>query len=99
MRNLGILSERGYPFYVQQTINNYGASLEPQVPPAEFSVHNFRQVADLYGPDAAVWRYDPIVITPEMPGGWHLANFTRLAEALRGLQTRSSSLSLRPMQR
>jgi hypothetical protein len=39
---------------------------------------------DNYGPDAAVWRYDPIVITPGMPGEWHVANFRRLAEALRG---------------
>jgi len=31
-----------------------------------------------------VWRYDPILLTPETETGWHRANFTRLADALAG---------------
>lgn len=84
LESLAIVHGRGYPFYILHTINGYPASLEPAVPPAEVSVLNLRKLAELYGPDAAVWRYDPIVITPETPGEWHVANFARLAEALRG---------------
>jgi hypothetical protein len=84
MEKVAIVHQRGYPFYVLHTINNYPASLEPNVPPYEESVRNMHTLRDNYGPDAAVWRYDPIVITPGMPIEWHLANFRRLAEALRG---------------
>jgi hypothetical protein len=34
MEGLVAISQRGYTFYVQHTINNYPASLEPRVPPA-----------------------------------------------------------------
>jgi len=84
MDKLAIVHGSGYPFYVQHTLNNFPASLEPHVPPAEASIQNLRRLAELYGPDVAVWRYDPIVITPEMPDEWHLANFRRLAGELRG---------------
>jgi hypothetical protein len=84
MDKLAIIHGRGYPFYVQHTINNYPASLAPHVPPAGASVQNMRKLAELYGPDAAVWRYDPIIHTTLTPWESHLANFAKLAEALRG---------------
>jgi len=85
MDKLAIISQRGYPFVVQHTINNYPAALEPHVPPAGASVQNMSKLGELYGPDAAVWRYDPIVVTPGITAEWHLANFSKLAEALRGV--------------
>jgi hypothetical protein len=73
-----------FAFYIHYTINNYDKDLEPHSPPAADSIKNMRELRRIYGSEVAVWRYDPIVITREMTTDWHLGNFTRLAEALRG---------------
>jgi hypothetical protein len=43
-----------------------------------------RAVAGRFGPRAAVWRYDPVVLTSLTPADWHRATFARLAAALEG---------------
>jgi hypothetical protein len=37
------------------------------------------------GPRAIVWRYDPIILTPETETDWQRRNFTALARRLRGV--------------
>ena len=41
-------------------------------------------LARRYGPRAAVWRYDPLLITSLTPPAWHRRTFTRLARAISG---------------
>jgi hypothetical protein len=82
MGALATVYRRGYPFYVLYTINNYPKSIEPNVPPAEKSIQWMHELKDKYGPNAAVWRYDPIIVTRKPPNVWHLENFRKLAEAL-----------------
>jgi len=84
---LGPLQEihrRGLPFIVHYTVNGYPAALERSVPEAEQSVKLLRQISNSYGARAVVWRYDPIIHSDLTPPDWHLANFSRLAAALRG---------------
>ncbi len=76
--------EFGRPFTVQQTITGYPRELEPSVVDADRSVRHLRTVADIYGPRAAVWRYDPILFSSLTPAEYHLDNFERLAGALEG---------------
>ena len=84
MDNLGAIRRRGLSFVVHYTINNYPAALERSVPESGQSVELFRSLSRSYGGRAAVWRYDPVVDSDLTPPGWHLANFGRLAGALRG---------------
>jgi hypothetical protein len=84
MQELGEIKQRGYAFYVHHTINNYPSALEPCVPAASKSVENMRELARQFGPDAAVWRYDPVIINQKLTWDWHFANFAQLAEALSG---------------
>lgn len=72
------------PYAVQYTITGYPQVLETGVPP---SAHGIRQIISLAagrGPWAAVWRYDPILLTSLTPPDWHRANFAKIAKALAG---------------
>ena len=82
------------PFVVQYTVTGYPHALEASVVPAARAIADIRRVAAEYGPRAAVWRYDPVVVTDSptpdslMPDNltpdWHRANFARLAADLAG---------------
>lgn len=72
------------PFVVQMTITNYATEIENSVISAEKAVEDLKTIADVYGPKAAVWRYDPIMISPTMSVDWHFDNFAKLASQLNG---------------
>lgn len=74
----------GTPFVVSHTITGYPRAIEPAAPDAMRAAERLRAVADVYGQRAAVWRYDPILLTSLTPPDWHAANVARLAAALRG---------------
>lgn len=75
---------RGFPFVVQFTITGYPRVLEPGTLEAAAAVAQLHAIARRFGPRAAVWRYDPIVVSDAAPAAWHRENFARLARALRG---------------
>ncbi len=84
---LDVLDEvaaRGHPFVVQYTVNDYPRALESSVTDWRRSVSHLRRIRAAFGPRAAVWRYDPVLLTSLTPGEWHLATFRRLARALEG---------------
>jgi len=72
------------PFYVQYTVTGYPRALETSTVPAEHAVAAIRALRRIYGPRAAVWRYDPILFTDLTPADWHRRNFMRLAADLAG---------------
>ena len=72
------------PFAVQFTITGYPRALETSVVAAEDAVDQLRAVRRRFGGRAAVWRYDPIVVTSELDAEAHAANFAALATALAG---------------
>ncbi len=81
---LALVRDGDLPFIVHYTVTNYPRQLEASVIPADRSLGLIRRLAGDYGGRAAVWRYDPIVITELTPPGWHLDNFTGLAAGLAG---------------
>ena len=78
------LAEAGYPFVVQTTLTGYPRALERSVVPPEASVETLRRIARRFGPRAAVWRYDPVMLTSLTPPAWHRETFARLARSLAG---------------
>jgi hypothetical protein len=84
MGHLAELRRRGLPFFVQYTLTGYPRALEAATVPAERAAAQIRAAAADYGPRAAVWRYDPILLTSLTPPDWHRANVARLADALAG---------------
>ncbi len=84
MRHLSEVRDRGYPFVVQHTINEYPKALEYSVVDASKSVANVKRIADEYGPRVAVWRYDTIVVSSVTPLDFHRRNFASLCQQLTG---------------
>jgi hypothetical protein len=84
MAHLAEIRRRGLPFVVQYTLTGYPRALEAATIAPGRAQGQIRAVAADYGPRAAVWRYDPILLTSLTPPDWHRANFARLADALAG---------------
>jgi hypothetical protein len=84
-RALAAVATQGKPFVVQYTILGYPRSIDTNVIDSSLAIANAREIARAYGPRALVWRYDPILLTPETEIDWQRANFARLADALAGL--------------
>jgi len=76
---------REFPFVVHYTITGYPRALDAGTISPERAVGHLREIATLYGPRAAVWRYDPIAFSSLTPPDWHVETFTRLAETLAGV--------------
>lgn len=74
----------GYPFLVQYTITGYPRELELRVPDAAQAIASLRTVAETYGPEVPIWRYDPVLLTSLTSPDWHRHNFARLACSLQG---------------
>jgi hypothetical protein len=85
VRNLREVKTAGFPFIVQHTINGYPRTLETSVVDAMRAVENASRVAQDFGKRVVVWRYDTIAFTSVTPASFHMDNFSRLAEALRGV--------------
>ncbi|MEE8515770.1 MAG: DUF1848 domain-containing protein [Alphaproteobacteria bacterium] len=83
--HLGEIRDRGFPFMVQYSINNYPRAVEVSVVEQSRARDHLGLLAASFGPRVAVWRYDPIIETSLMPLDWHEENFAALAGSLRGL--------------
>lgn len=84
-RGLAAVAAQGKPFVVHYTILGYPPSLDANVVAPQLAIENARAIAARYGPRAVVWRYDPILLTPETEIDWHRANFAALAAAMAGI--------------
>lgn len=83
-RALAAVAAQGKPFVVQYTMLGYPRVVDPNVIDPRLAIDNARALADTYGRRVVVWRYDPILLTPETEADWHRGNFVRLADALAG---------------
>jgi len=78
------IRRQGFAFTVQFAITGYPRELDPAPVSAESAAAQLVRLARKFGPRVAVWRYDPLLVTPLTPLNWHLANFERIARALAG---------------
>lgn len=54
------LTQMGYNFYFNFTINSASDLLEPNLPPLEKRLDQLDTLASLFGPEKISWRFDPI---------------------------------------
>lgn len=83
------LAERGYRFYFQYTILNNPRLIDQRQPDLDHSIDVFRELSRRIGPERVIWRYDPILLSNITGSQFHIENYTRLTEALRGFTCRS----------
>lgn len=82
---LPVLKERGIGCYLQYTLNDYEAEgLEPNVPPLEQKIETFRRLVDVLGAGAAVWRFDPLILTDKINIDTLLEKIAHIANSLVG---------------
>lgn len=66
------------------TITPYGRDIEPNVPPFERVLEDFRTLSKVLGPKCVTWRYDPILIDSTYTVESHIEEFERMASYLSG---------------
>jgi hypothetical protein len=84
VERLGELEDFGIPFYFLFTLTGYGPELERNLPGKKEILRTFLALARRLGPERVVWRYDPILFTPEYSPPVHLRLFAELARELAG---------------
>ena len=75
---------RGYGQFWHVTITPYGKDIEPNVPEKNRVLDDFRRLSDRVGPNAVVWRCDPIFLSDRYTEEFHLKAFERTAARLEG---------------
>ncbi len=86
--HLGELYRRGYRFLFHFTITGLPNIFEPQVPDVQISFSIAHKLADEYGADALLWRYDPVLISSITSADYHLNRFSELSAQLKGYTSR-----------
>jgi len=65
---LNELNKIGIHYYFQYTLNDYEKELlEPNVPALEKRIETFKELSNLIGKEKVIWRFDPIIVTPQLP--------------------------------
>lgn len=73
-----------YMYYFQYTLNAYGTDLESNLPALDERVDTFLKLSDRLGKQRVIWRYDPMAINENYTAGWHVEQFSKIAERLDG---------------
>ena len=76
------LYERGYRFLVHFTITGLPSVFEPNVPPVDVTIRVAQSLAEQFGSESVLWRYDPILISNVTPPDYHRQRFAELAGRL-----------------
>jgi len=84
MDDLKIISELGYNFYFNYTINGYPKVYESNVEKIDVLIKNMKELSRLYSTEHINWRYDPIILSDISDKGFHLKNFENIASQLSG---------------
>ncbi|MBQ7238280.1 MAG: DUF1848 domain-containing protein [Bacteroidales bacterium] len=80
------LDERGIHYYFQFTLNDYDAErFEPNVPSVEQRVQTFRELSERIGKERVIWRFDPLIVTPQLSPHDLLVKVWNLGNRLKGL--------------
>lgn len=79
------LDERGIHYYFQVTLNDYvNEGFEPNVPTVERRIETFRRLSEMIGHERVIWRFDPLIITPELTSRTLLSRIWKIGNCLKG---------------
>ena len=75
------LDEKGIHYYFQFTLNDYAKEgFEPNVPSVDERVETLKKLSEMIGKERVIWRFDPLIITPNITPRdlltriWHIGN-------------------------
>lgn len=79
------LDKRGIHYYFQVTLNDYvNEGFEPNVGPVEHRVAVFKRLSDQIGKEKVIWRFDPLIVTPNLTVRQLLTKVYHVGNQLKG---------------
>jgi len=82
---LKLLDERQIHYYFQFTLNDYDRErFEPMLPPVDERIETFKELSDEIGKEKVIWRFDPIIISPQHTPRDMLVKIWKIGEKLKG---------------
>ena len=79
------LDRMGIHYYFQVTLNDYvNEGFDPNVGPVEHRVEVFRRLSDLIGKERVIWRFDPLIVTPQLTARQLLTKVFHVGNQLKG---------------
>jgi len=81
--NLDFFDKRDTGYFFQYTLNNYEAEqFEPGLPPLATRIESLQTLAQRIGKNRVHWRFDPIIITPEVSAHTILAKIEYIGDRI-----------------
>ena len=82
---LAELDRRGIHYYFQVTLNDYvKEGFEPNVPSVESRIATFQSLSKLIGHEKVIWRFDPLIMTPQITPRMLLSKIWKIGNQLKG---------------
>lgn len=79
------LDKMGIHYYFQVTLNDYvNEGFEPNVGPVEHRVEVFKRLANLIGKEKVIWRFDPLIVTPQLTARQLLSKIFHVGNQIKG---------------
>ena len=79
------LDERGIHYYFQVTLNDYvNEGFEPNVSSVNDRVETFKTLSEMIGKERVIWRFDPLIITPNITPRDLLTRIWNVGNKLKG---------------
>lgn len=78
------VEQMGYSFYFTVTITSYGRPVERALERKDNIMESFISLSRKIGPERVIWRYDPILYSPDIDFDYHKKWFAYIAEKLSG---------------
>lgn len=66
------------------SITGFGSDLEPNVPPIDIAIEDFKYLSNKVGSNSVSWRYTPIIINEKYTKERHIKTFEYIASKLEG---------------
>lgn len=81
---------KAYDYYFQFTITGYDTDVEQNLPDKHtVLVPAFQRLSEKLGPQRVIWRYDPILLTEQYTISYHIEEFRKIANSLKGFTRRA----------
>lgn len=79
------LDKRGIHYYFQVTLNDYEPEgFEPNLPSLSERIETFKMLSDRLGKERVIWRFDPLILTPELTPRKLLLRIFHVGNQLKG---------------
>lgn len=79
------LDKMGIHYYFQVTLNDYvNEGFEPNVGSVEHRVEVFKRLANLIGKEKVIWRFDPLIVTPQLTARQLLSKIYHVGNQIKG---------------